>query len=463
MQASPSVPEAWTRNPTWQYSNPTPQPLAPSAQTLTDIRPLNDSSYPNDTAERSGLHKRRACNECRQQKLRCELANIEDPASTATCSRCSKLGLDCRIDESFKRTRKRRRSVDFEQEIANLKQQLSQYERLTGDKPNTIPQTTVILDDTITNDGFATTIPNGISPISPDNTVPGATTRPHEHEVHPRPDSATPRSVPVSVQPRSLGNLTVSVDEANELFRVYFTYYHPFLPVLDPSQSSQTCYETFPLLFWAIIGVAARRHTNVTLLASLAETVPDLMWKTIRSVPHSLSMIESLLLLVAWPFPTSSSATDPSYMLSGIAVHASLQLGLHRPMHQQDFTKYRVNLNQDQVAHRLAIWTACNIIAQSVSIGVGLGAPAHLHDWASVFASSSKSSPHLPEPLRQMLQVERFRNEVIEAIAMNATDENMVRPIKERLAIYRLFENNLAKLEADLGPVNGKYLYAQIN
>jgi transcriptional regulatory protein LEU3 len=120
-----------------------------------------------------------------------------------------------------------------------------------------------------------------------------------------------------------------------------------------------------------------------------------------------------------------------------------------------------VQLQPAQIAHRLSIWTACNIIAQSVSIGVGLGAPSHLHDWASVI-SSSNSSP-LPEPLRQMLQIEFFRNEVIEAFAMNPTDENMVRPTTERLPIYKLFENRISKLEADLGPIDGKTLILRNN
>lgn len=77
-----------------------------------------------------------------------------------------------------------------------------------------------------------------------------------------------------------------------------------------------------------------------------------------------MALVQSLLLICTWPFPTSSTATDPSYQYVGIAVQASLQLGLHRPSHQQDFLKYRVTLTQKQLAEREMLWVACKIVAQ---------------------------------------------------------------------------------------------------
>ena len=444
---------AWTRDTPWHYARTTqhgnsgiigPQPIA---------RVRTNSSTAVEAADRTPVQKRRACNECRQQKLRCELANVDDP-STNVCARCTKLGLRCKIDESFKRTRKRKRSRDFESEIFTLKKKLSQYEHDTAEPSNDMappeggtggPSGSI----------FATTMPNGTSIESPEQGL-STTTRPHEHEVQAQPEPPVSTTIPLS-QPRSLGNVEVSVEEADELFALFFANYHSFLPVLDPSRSSQAYYETSPLLFWCILTVSARRHpSNSTLLSRLAQTVPDLLWKTIRSVPHPLSLIQSLLLLCTWPFPTSSSATDPSYMLAGIAIHSSLQMGLHRPLHQQDFTKYRVRLNNQEVSSRIAIWTACNIVAQCVSIGVGLQTPAHLYDWASIFGPSLDASLDLSISLQQMLQIESYRNKVTQTFAMNVTDDTMIRPTQERLPLYKLFDRDLAVLEANLGVINGK-------
>jgi len=72
------------------------------------------------TAKRRG-GSRKACNECKQQKvsdapqpmnsfthvctqLRCDI--VQTPA--AACSRCHRLGIDCKVEQSFKRISKRR-------------------------------------------------------------------------------------------------------------------------------------------------------------------------------------------------------------------------------------------------------------------------------------------------------------------------------------------------------------------
>ncbi|KFY65037.1 hypothetical protein V497_01507 [Pseudogymnoascus sp. VKM F-4516 (FW-969)] len=59
-------------------------------------------------ASQSKSSTRRACNECRQQKLRCDI--IQDPFTA--CSRCRRLALHCRIDTGFKRVEKRKAKVN---------------------------------------------------------------------------------------------------------------------------------------------------------------------------------------------------------------------------------------------------------------------------------------------------------------------------------------------------------------
>ena len=454
MQTIKPNPITWPRDAPWQRSASAQHECAPLPPP-TDHEPIlqarNTSTIDAEPAERGTVPKKRACNECRQQKLKCELANIDEPSATI-CSRCTKLRLQCRVVDSFKRTRKRKRSTDFEKEITTLKKRLSHYERGSPDHESVTSPAANGKEDRA-GSMYARTVSNGKLPESPEHSLSGTTTRPHDHEVQPEPGPV----VSSNSRPRLLGNVEVSVAEADELFALFFANYHPFLPILDRFRSAQAYYETSPLLSWCVLAVAARRYqSNPTLVARLAQTVPDLLWKTIRSVPHSLSLVQSLLLLCTWPFPTSSSATEPSYMLAGIAIHSSLQMGLHRPLHQQDFTKYRVMLNSQEVSGRIAIWTACNIVAQCVSIGVGLQTPAHLYDWASIFGPALNASLDLSTNLRQMLQIESYRNKVTQTFATNAADDTMIRPTLERLPLYKLFERDLAVLEANLGIMDGK-------
>jgi transcriptional regulatory protein LEU3 len=88
------------------------------------------------------------------------------------------------------------------------------------------------------------------------------------------------------------------------------------------------------------------------------------LWRSIQALPHTLGVVQSLILICTWPFPTSSSSTDPSYMLAGLIVQLGLQMGLHRPKSPEDFNKFRLNLDNVAVADRTRTWIASNIVVQ---------------------------------------------------------------------------------------------------
>lgn len=141
-------------------------------------------------------------------------------------------------------------------------------------------------------------------------------------------------------------------------------HYHQFLPFLDPTMSPHDYYESSELLFWAVISTASRRlQSQPTLLPRLARFVTDLLWRTLRSIPLSIRVVQSLIILCAWPFPTNDSTADPTYLLSGIMVFLGSQMGLHRPSSVQDFTKASLNLNHDEQSEWVKTWEACNIVA----------------------------------------------------------------------------------------------------
>ena len=145
----------------------------------------------------------------------------------------------------------------------------------------------------------------------------------------------------------------------------YILHYHPCLPFLDPSTSLHEYYESSELLFWSIIAVAARRlQSHPTLLAKLARSVTDLLWKTLRSIPYSLRVVQSLVILCTWPFPTSSSTADPTYMLAGMMVQLGTQMGLHRALSAEDFVKVPLHLSVYEYSEWVKTWEACNIVAQ---------------------------------------------------------------------------------------------------
>lgn len=145
----------------------------------------------------------------------------------------------------------------------------------------------------------------------------------------------------------------------------FFTFYHPFCPFLNPERSPDHYETTSPLLFWLIISVGARNYTTEpTLYNSLAGPVMRLVWSTVSEVPQSFHVVKALILLCTWPFPTSSTTTDPTFILCGVMMQIAMQIGLHRPSHAQDFSKFQIELRDADLKDRVRTWAVCNIVAQ---------------------------------------------------------------------------------------------------
>lgn len=45
-------------------------------------------------------------------------------------------------------------------------------------------------------------------------------------------------------------------------------------------------------------------------------------------------------------------------------MQVAMQLGLHRPSHSQDFSKFRVELIEEELRDKVRTWAVCNIVAQ---------------------------------------------------------------------------------------------------
>lgn len=114
-----------------------------------------------------------------------------------------------------------------------------------------------------------------------------------------------------------------------------------------------------------MISVGARRYQGDSgLLNALSGPVTRLVWSTLADIPQSYHVVKALALLCSWPFPTSSTSTDPTFMLCGMMIQVAMQLGLHRPSHSQDFSKFRVELIEEELKDKVRTWAVCNIVAQ---------------------------------------------------------------------------------------------------
>lgn len=145
----------------------------------------------------------------------------------------------------------------------------------------------------------------------------------------------------------------------------FFAFYHPLLPLLDPSKPPDYYHQTSQLLFWTVISIASRRISSPpTLLNSLAPAVLRLTWSTLGAIPQSYHVVKALCLLCTWPFPVSSTSADPTFMLCGSMMNIAMQMGLHRPSYAQDFARFHIQLREEDIRDRVKTWAVCNIVAQ---------------------------------------------------------------------------------------------------
>ncbi|RAO72765.1 uncharacterized protein BHQ10_008777 [Talaromyces amestolkiae] len=389
---SPPVPDASALRTTAARSNgpvlgsllsgpgPIPGPGAPQGLDADKAQPMKKRRGGN----------RRACNECKQQKLRCDIVQV--PASTSArspCSRCKRLNIDCKVEQSFKRISKRRRNAEMEREIADLRRRLATGERAEG---------------LVDGDGHEMNHSSG--EVYYDAHSPPTSSRASvsvEHQPSPLRRSLVPTDSPMSHSANAwvLEDISLSKQRVDRLFDQYFKFYHPFLPLLDPTKDPEECRSCSDVLAWTVICVSSRR------------------------CPYESGLLVSL----SAPF--------------------TMQLGLHRPVQPEEFTTFRMEVRGEELKDRLQTWVLCNLVAQNVATGYGQP-PSTIYDWALEPASLRAADYRLPDELKVRLRIEKFCDRVTRSL-YNGRPEPSEFLSMDKLLLVGILENELKEMELDFG------------
>ncbi|KAF5559957.1 zinc finger transcription factor [Fusarium napiforme] len=377
---------------------------------------LDDHDAEQEKKRQPGV--KRACNECRQQKLRCDV--VQDPFQS--CSRCNRLKLECKIESNFKRVGKRSKHAEMEKEIDRLRRSLA-HAKSQGFTPEA--------DDDMD------------SPIAASNP-----TYTHTHTRNPSlmgSDEAVSSLLHLKRggnynMPRyshDLENVKLTEEDVNNLFRQFWAFYHQFLPFLNPSQAPDLFYQQHPLLFWSIISVAARRYNP----PSTNDLLSNLSGPLTRHVP-AVHMAAAHKYDFVRPYAHFVWGDDENGYWDRVSVE----------------------LNKEQLNDRVTTWAVCNIVAQSV--GTGYGQPAStLYDWTLASRAGEESAFQLSRDLEARLQIERFCDKVSKEMYSNASDPRGVAGDEHRAMLMRVYRRDYAELNASilsqgLGPIVSLHLRA---
>jgi len=247
----------------------------------------------------------------------------------------------------------------------------------------------------------------------------------------------------------TLGKANLSSKQIGELFAVYFTHYHPYLPVLSAEMQATQYFELSPLLYWTIITVASRRyHTNhkpISWLQELGPHLKDLLWETINNVPQNYHVVKALCLLCAWPLPIRTTSADPTMIICGIMVQIAMQFGLHRPSDAQEFSRTKLDLRDEDVKDRMNTWVIVNVCAQNVSTGYGM---PQISAW-NWYIHSLHLDRIRPE-LRNRALIAMFIDKITRTLYTFQQDPNATVDAIQRALLIESYVNEFHHLEATI-------------
>ncbi|KAF2404168.1 hypothetical protein EJ06DRAFT_190002 [Trichodelitschia bisporula] len=352
---------------------------------------------------------KRACNQCRQQKLKCNV--IESPWKD--CDRCRKHELRCEITADFKRVGKRSQQAELERNNEMLARRNEELTRLLASYREQAPV-----------EPYRGFIRRQVDESTPFSEPAGTPRDESSHDAvlllnlkqgH---ESAPANRASPMGRTKQLGDVTLFGELLTRLWDEYFDKYHLFLRILDKEHDTpDSVFERSEILFWTVIVIAARHfEEDRTLFGRLAPHYNILVKEMIVRPPSNHYVVKALCLLCTWPLPVSSTTADMSFPFSGIMMKFAMQLGLHRPSHPMDFSRTRVQLRAEDITDRLRTWAACNLVAQNVSTGYGQPPDTVYDATLNAPLDGSAEQYRVFNYLHTRLEIEKFVNRITQEV-----------------------------------------------
>ncbi|OQU94488.1 Fungal specific transcription factor domain-containing protein [Cladophialophora immunda] len=350
--------------------------------------------------------KAKACIRCRQWKVGCDA----DVAGPEGCTRCRSVNAKCVFGANFRRTPKRRMLAELQDEVARLR-----------------ALTSVLTTEGPVGESPTTSLETNASSWGPEN----ASTA-----IVPIPAIQQPIIPGSNLYYRGNSHVQLTATQANELFRIYFTRCHPYLP-FQMCRSVETVYGRCPLLFWVICAVASTDKAR----PQFADIVRCQVASVLDPSNASVEVVQALLILSMWPFPFKSQRSDPSFMYGALACQIALQIGLPRPAVTCPGSASSDATNEDQEA-RLTTWIGCFVVNQILASR--LGVPATI--FADYALLSSLDDPSVSPQLSHLCSISHLTVESAHAIGARAVNVSGLADPIPRISLINIFAQQFDEL-----------------
>ncbi|KIV84715.1 hypothetical protein PV11_00481 [Exophiala sideris] len=421
------------------------------------------------SASHSATTRPRACEECRQQKIRCD-AHLD---YSKPCSKCRKSGVQCVFITDFTR-RKTRSKANMQREIDGFRRALQLVDE--AEEPRNVPPAPPTRSNLNPLSSMATVglsqpeargtsifpsldVPSTLTTIPNPEECPALPTSSHQEPTrHPSvfqypyhsstiaiTSAAHPEAQVTTFSP-SLDGLEIEPQKLEDCYSLYFKHYHSIIPILDPRQSWRDCFQYSPLLFWTIIVTGSRRYSlDPTLLEMLVPKVSSLAaLSTIRASKY-IPTISALLLLCVWPLPMENASDDPSPVYAGVIMQLSQQNGLHMLGRRQDFSQNHLIRDTNSDIFLATLWAWCKLICCCVNVYCGL----HPHLFEDAFDLEPQSNDvldSLSRPIFWMLQFVGLMSNAHHTLMRGRYGEEDVEMPYQLLAMIKFYDDEILRI-----------------
>ncbi|KAH3672734.1 hypothetical protein WICMUC_004140 [Wickerhamomyces mucosus] len=434
------------------------------------------SGSPDSNTLRNQKAKKIACVECRQQKSKCDAhEKYPDP-----CTRCSKKKVPCSLQSDYKRTYKRAKFQRIEEELQELKKNLSHSgadtflkqlkEGNSSDTQSPGSGTPLINHPQIIR---ALSRTETISPSTTSHFDHSSTAPTHHYQTEPsvsrdqyQPSKATENFENVQISsdslkctPKQFGEVELSSEQIKSLYQEFLHKYHGYLPLIDIYKGPERIYRLSPVLFWVIMSIALR-HISPDILMKLAPLLKSALAEIsispiTRYLPEesdepilnvsSVYSVQAFLLYTFWPPLTSSLSADSSWNTVGIAVFQAIRLGLNGP----GTNNYNRMNPKAILQEHVKTWISCNIVSQTIATAFGF--PAFVSFDSSVVGRCRPGANDIiPLTLKHMVQISHFEDQMAKVLNSNTSDINGLADPVERLPLLKVLNQQYVELELRL-------------
>ncbi|KAF7164025.1 hypothetical protein CNMCM5623_008664 [Aspergillus felis] len=459
--------------------------------------PLRESASTDPNDPYGDLKRPRACEACRQLKVRCE----PDPSNpNGSCKRCAKAGRTCVVTAP---TRKRQKKTDSR--VAELERKIDALTASlqASQGPELLPQTRPAGEPREEHQGRrwlggGQTAPNGPTYLSPPVDLAGSKRHsggevkeprdPGATEVYPRAPSPskeqTRENAPsrqwrgpwscsesasradagtsefVDVIDRGLVTLAV----ASEAFNRYVTHMAPQMPfvVFPPGTTMSDVRKSKPVLLHAIIAVsmgAIQPDAQLVLLEDFYKTIAE---RIVVKGEKSFDLVQALVVSCNWYTPPDHFERLKFYQLTHMAVTLAMDLGMNRkllvrnktlPMFKELVMKKSPSMNLDSPETRRT-WLGCYCMAVQVSISLRRVLLVRWQPYMDECVAILENSPDALPSDKAVIQWARLAHMTEDINFQLSTDDTVYVPFTDPKVQYtvKVFERQLEQWKRETAP-----------